>query len=174
MIILNEFIFKNQDEERMAINPFDPKASSPEKIAEQFGSIIKAELYEVGYAYIGVRKSNCAENRESMQKRFLIYDWKNSYEIRLWYGSSVNINCNEFSEHHAQGIQLSEIDFKDTHFGISIAQLNKNLEITFNVVDNLGILNLTNRLYYRNLNNLGDLLTELQMLRIVILQQLKR
>jgi len=149
----------------MPINPSDPQAHTPEEIAAKYGDLVKKELYEIGYAYIGERKFNCDENRQHSQKRFKINDRKDSYGVDLWYGTSQWVDCDEASDNDEAENPTYEINNKSIYLSIFIFQLNENLEIIFNIVDRLDILYLKSGFSHQELTSIDDLLTKLNKVR---------
>jgi len=152
----------------MPINPFDPQADTREEIAAKYGDLVKKELYEIGYAYIGARKFNCDEERELSQKRFKIRDKQCAYHLSLWNGTSKQVDCRELSDHEEEDNPTHEIIGKSASVGVVIAQLNEQIEIIYTVGDFIDILHLSNGFSQKILTSIDDLLKELINIRSVL------
>lgn len=157
----------------MAINPFDPKESSPEEISKQFGGAIKAELYEIGYTFIGKREYNCDEDRAVEKKRFKIMDRKRSLYLDLWHGTSKWVDCDELSDNDEEENPTVEI-IKSTYISIVVTQLADDLEITLHVVDSSNILEIEGGFSNKDLKKFDDLMTELHDIKQTIAETRKR
>ena len=154
----------------MAINPFDPRASSPDQIAKQFGDMIKKELYEIGYSYVGMRRLNCSEDRIANKKRARVVDEKSSYVLNLWYGTSKWVDCFETADTDPEENPTPEIFVKGIYLSIFIAQLQDQLDIVFQVNDHLDILNLKDGFTHQELDSMNTLLSELRKIKMSISQ----